>query len=54
MEAELAALHETMADPAFYKQDRDAIARINARLQALEADLAAGYERWEALDAIGG
>ena len=43
-----------MADPSFYKQDRDAIAQTNARLQALEADLAAAYERWEALDAIGG
>ncbi|OJW12279.1 MAG: ABC transporter ATP-binding protein [Planctomycetales bacterium 71-10] len=54
LEAELAAIHETMADPAFYKQDRDAIAKANARLQAVEADLSAAYERWEALDAIGG
>ena len=54
LEADLAALHETMADPAFYKQDRDAIAKANARLEALEADLAAAYGRWEALDAIGG
>ncbi|AMV40520.1 ATP-binding cassette domain-containing protein [Planctomyces sp. SH-PL62] len=54
LETELAALHETMADPAFYKQDRDAIAQTNAKLQALEADLASAYERWEALDAIGG
>ncbi|WP_337173422.1 ATP-binding cassette domain-containing protein [Paludisphaera sp.] len=54
LEADLAALHESMADPGFYKQDRDAIAQANARLQALEADLSAAYARWEALDAVGG
>lgn len=54
LEAELAAIHETMADPAFYKQDRDVIAKANARLQAVEADLSAAYGRWEALDAIEG
>ncbi|WP_165067443.1 ATP-binding cassette domain-containing protein [Paludisphaera rhizosphaerae] len=54
LETSLAALHESMADPSFYKQDRDAIAQANAKLQALETELAAAYERWEALDAIGG
>ncbi|MDG3002167.1 ATP-binding cassette domain-containing protein [Paludisphaera mucosa] len=54
LETALAALHKTMADPSFYKKDRDAIAQANAQLQALEADLAAAYGRWEALDAIGG
>jgi len=54
LEAELAALHEAMADPSFYKQDRDVIAAANAKLQGVEADLAAAYARWEALDALGG
>jgi ATP-binding cassette subfamily F protein uup len=54
LEAVLRELHEAMADPNFYKQDRDAIARANAKLQEVEADLAASYERWEALEAIGG
>jgi len=54
LEAALRELHEAMADPGFYKQDRDAIARANAQLQQVEADLASSYERWEALEAIGG
>ncbi len=54
MEADLTALHESMADPAFYKQDRETLAAADARLKALETDLAAAYERWEALEAVGG
>jgi ABC transport system ATP-binding/permease protein len=54
LEATLRELHETMADPGFYKQDRDAIAKANAKLQEVETDLAAAYERWETLEAIGG
>jgi ABC transport system ATP-binding/permease protein len=54
LETALREIHEAMADPAFYKQDRDDIARANAKLQDIETNLAAAYERWEALDAIEG
>ena len=45
-----AGLHDAMADPAFYRQDGGAIAEAKARLEALERELAAAYERWEALE----
>jgi ATP-binding cassette subfamily F protein uup len=50
LETELRELHETMADPTFYKRERAAIADAKARLVELEQALAAAYERWEALE----
>jgi ATP-binding cassette subfamily F protein uup len=47
-------LHEAMADPAFYRRDRDEIARASARLEDMEQELAAAYERWQVLEEIGG
>ena len=47
-------LHEAMADPAFYRKDRDEIARANARLEDIERELATAYERWQALEEAGG
>ena len=47
-------LHDAMADPVFYRQDGGAIAESQARLEALESELAAAYERWEALEGLGG
>ena len=43
-----------MADPAFYRKERDEIARANSRLEAIERELATAYERWQALDEVGG
>ena len=43
LEAARQALHETMADPAFYRRDRDEIAEARARLEALERDLVEAY-----------
>ena len=43
-----------MADPAFYRSDGGEIAEAKARLEALERELAAAYERWEALEELGG
>ncbi len=48
------ALQAQTADPAFYKQEPTAIARQAEELRALEAELAAAYARWEALDARAG
>ena len=50
LESELRELHATMADPAFYKQERTAIAQSKSHLDELEAALAAAYERWEVLE----
>ncbi len=54
LESERRALHESMASPAFYKQDGSAIAQARARLEQSERDLTAAYERWEALEQLAG
>jgi ABC transport system ATP-binding/permease protein len=54
LEAELAALHEQMADPAFYREQGEAVATATARLQQLEAELENAYARWEELAALEG
>jgi ATP-binding cassette subfamily F protein uup len=52
LEAEIAALHETMADPAYYRGPADRIAADRKSLAGKESDLAAAYARWEELEAI--
>ena len=54
LEAELGRFHEEMASPGFYQRDGAEIARSKARLEAVEADLAAAFERWEALEGLDG
>ena len=51
-EAEVAALHQQMADAAFYQQPGPQIAAAQAELKQLESELAAAYERWEALEQL--
>jgi ATP-binding cassette subfamily F protein uup len=51
LEAEIAALHDAMASPDFYRQPGERIAAEKKRLEDLEARLAASYERWEELSA---
>ena len=41
-----------MAEPAFYRQDGGAIADARARLEAIEAELASAYARWETSEAL--
>ncbi len=53
LEAEIAALHQAMATPEFYKRPGPAVARDAALLQTLEEQLAAAFQRWEELDARG-
>ncbi|GBC61684.1 ABC transporter ATP-binding protein [Desulfonema ishimotonii] len=53
LEAEQAGLHEKMAEPAFYQNGGDEIARAKSRLEALENELETTYARWEALESIG-
>lgn len=50
LEAEVAALHEKMADPDFYKQAGPAIAKTQSELQTLEEKLAKTYAKWEDLE----
>jgi len=52
LEQEQEALQSEMADPAFYKQDGAVIGEKSQRLEALESELAAVYERWETLEAV--
>ena len=54
LEEELAALQQTLADPALYRSGSENAERITGnrqRLAEVEAELAAAYERWEVLEA---
>ena len=52
LESELRDLHETIADPSFYKRDGVAIAQTKAKLAEQEQALAAAYERWQVLEEL--
>lgn len=52
MEAERDHLYASLADPDFYRQDRNKIPVANARIQELEQEIAAAYERWDCLETI--
>ncbi len=49
LESEQGALHQRMADPAFYQEGATAISTAKEQLDALEQNLATAYARWEAL-----
>ncbi|MGC1275650.1 MAG: ATP-binding cassette domain-containing protein [Planctomycetaceae bacterium] len=51
LEDEQRRIHETMADPEFYRQDGSRIAEVTARLSIVDAGLTAAFERWETLEA---
>ena len=51
LEAERLALRLRTAGPEFYKESADAIRVALARLEAIDPELAAAYDRWHALDA---
>ena len=51
LETEVAALHAAMAEPDYYRQPGDLLARDQVRLRDLEARLATAFARWEALEA---
>ena len=50
LEGELSELHAQMGDAGFYQQDKAVITRAQDRLAEVEAELAACYQRWEALE----
>jgi len=50
LEHEQKTLHQRMADPALYQGDGSEVTAAQARLAAVEAELAYSYARWEALE----
>ncbi len=50
LEAEKKGLLLSLADPGFYRSGSGNIAAANARLQELEKELHAAYQRWECLE----
>jgi ATP-binding cassette subfamily F protein uup len=52
LEAEVAALHETLGDVALYQNDPDAIAAAQARLPQAEVELEAAFERWAEIEEL--
>jgi ATP-binding cassette subfamily F protein uup len=51
LETEIARRGAAMNDPAFFRQDADAIAAANQSLAELQRELDAAYARWEELEA---
>ncbi len=51
LESRQRQLHQAMADPGFYRQDRQLIVETTAALEAVDRQLAEAYRRWEALEA---
>ena len=54
LEREQEKLHLTMADPEFYRSAGTEVVKLNARLSAIEKELAGAYCRWEELETIRG
>jgi len=54
LEAQRDAVQARIADPAFFKGGKDQVTGTLAQLEALEAEVAAVYERWEELEALPG
>ncbi|PTD96936.1 ATP-binding cassette domain-containing protein [Pseudothauera lacus] len=54
LEAEQAALHARMADPALYQNAPQEVAQCKARLEAIDGELEAAMLRWEALETRAG
>lgn len=52
LEQEQEQIHATLGDPDFYKNAGSEVARLNARLEELDAQLLAAYARWEELEAL--
>ena len=50
LEAEQAALHARLADPALYQQMPEEVSRIRLRLDALDGELLHAMARWELLE----
>ena len=49
LETDLAAAHEALADPDFYKRDPDGMAKITRKAETLEKKIESAFERWSEL-----
>ncbi len=54
LEAKIAAIHEEMAQPEFFKQDGATLAAKQAEERNSAAELSAAYARWEELEQLSG
>jgi ATP-binding cassette subfamily F protein uup len=54
LEKEQLELHARMGDANFYRQSSDHITATMERLQSVERELELCYERWQALESLGG
>ena len=54
LEDELQDVQTRLSDPSVYKDGGDDIAKLTARLNEIEHELAAAYTRWEALESATG
>ena len=52
LEKEIAALHETLADPALYSRDPKKFAAMSEKLEKAQAELSASEERWLELEML--
>ena len=51
LEVEQAGLNASMADPALYRGEPEALRKLNERLAALDKEIAQAMLRWEELEA---
>ncbi|HUI47025.1 MAG TPA: ATP-binding cassette domain-containing protein [Nitrospirota bacterium] len=54
LEKEQQQIHDSMADPAFYRKSGAKVSEFKARLDVVEKALAEAYKRWEELEAMKG
>jgi ATP-binding cassette subfamily F protein uup len=52
LEAERASLYETLAGADFYRQEGSRLPAVKARIEELDREIPAAYERWELLESI--
>jgi ATP-binding cassette subfamily F protein uup len=52
LETEQQSLHDTMASPGFYQQEKSEITKSTKRLEAIEQELAEAFARWELLESL--
>ena len=50
LEAEIAQLHKVMAEPDYFRRDKEALASDAGRLSALQKELEEAFHRWEVLE----
>ena len=51
LERERSELQTRIAAPEFYKEGASTVAKVMARLESVDAELEAAYQRWGELDA---